>query len=363
MNAKIINACIFLSLIVTLTITAQQAQTYFPNDSGYVWNFKVTPLDTSNNPIDSLAYLRRDSFAVKLNYQSKFANLVLSKTGTNSSIGSTPYTDSSFLHFESTNGWSYLKIMPELDSIPFLDSIGLVGFIKSLQGWYSYYRFTQTINVQYTIFSKDTSITYSGTTYPLRFKLTGKRFNDQNIFIPAGTFLCKKFVTNQSINLLVQILPPPFPPAEVPLIQILDTSWIASGIWKVKTFIPTTKVDLSLIGMESFFIPGQITELMQHGPTDVRLISDLPIGFNLEQNYPNPFNPLTIINYQLPRADWVTLRVYDILGREIAILIDDWKEAGKHKIEWDGRKQSGGVYFYSLQIKTDSQTKKLVLLK
>jgi hypothetical protein len=74
-------------------------------------------------------------------------------------------------------------------------------------------------------------------------------------------------------------------------------------------------------------------------------INPVPDGYALTQNYPNPFNPATLINYQLPAASNVTLKVFDILGREIATLVDGMKEAGNYTISFDGSHLSSGVYF------------------
>ena len=73
--------------------------------------------------------------------------------------------------------------------------------------------------------------------------------------------------------------------------------------------------------------------------------NSLPEGYALTQNYPNPFNPTTLINYQLPVASNVTLKVFDVLGREIATLVDGMKEAGDYTISFDGSHLSSGVYF------------------
>ncbi len=94
--------------------------------------------------------------------------------------------------------------------------------------------------------------------------------------------------------------------------------------------------------------------------------NNLPSEFVLYQNYPNPFNPNTTISFSLPRADYVTLKIYDILGNEIELLINnEWKEAGTHDIIYSAKnnKLSSGVFFYNLQTGNFSETRKIVLLK
>jgi len=94
-------------------------------------------------------------------------------------------------------------------------------------------------------------------------------------------------------------------------------------------------------------------------------------AFSLSQNYPNPFNPTTVISYQLPVDSWTTLGVYDLLGREVSVLVDNEVRAGSHGLQWDARQTNGGqasglpsgVYFYRLTAKGFVETKKLVLMK
>lgn len=88
-----------------------------------------------------------------------------------------------------------------------------------------------------------------------------------------------------------------------------------------------------------------------------------PNEFNLEQNFPNPFNPVTTINWQSPVNSWQTLKVYDILGREVATLVDEYKSAGKHSVEFNASSLSSGIYFYRLMAAKFSDVKKFVLLK
>lgn len=86
-------------------------------------------------------------------------------------------------------------------------------------------------------------------------------------------------------------------------------------------------------------------------------------GYNLFQNYPNPFNPLTKIHYSIARAGLVTLDVFDILGREVARLVDHEMAAGSYEIKFNAEKLPGGIYFYRLLSGDYADTKKLVLLK
>jgi len=88
-----------------------------------------------------------------------------------------------------------------------------------------------------------------------------------------------------------------------------------------------------------------------------------PKKFGLLQNYPNPFNPVTTIGYQIPSSGRVTLKVYDILGRTVAILVDEYKKTGRYNVMFDGTGISSGVYFYQLKSGSISAVKKLSLIK
>jgi hypothetical protein len=89
----------------------------------------------------------------------------------------------------------------------------------------------------------------------------------------------------------------------------------------------------------------------------------LPTGFALSQNYPNPFNPSTVISFQLPVRSHVTLRVFDVNGREVATLVEGEMAAGNHSVRFAPRDVAGGLYFYQLTAGKFSQTRKAVLMK
>jgi len=88
-----------------------------------------------------------------------------------------------------------------------------------------------------------------------------------------------------------------------------------------------------------------------------------PQSFTLSQNYPNPFNPITTIEFSVPKAAHVKLVVYDILGREVYVLANDYYATGSYKVSFNGAGLPSGVYFYNLQADGFTQTRKFVLLK
>lgn len=97
--------------------------------------------------------------------------------------------------------------------------------------------------------------------------------------------------------------------------------------------------------------------------SDVVEVQTVPLNFELSQNYPNPFNPSTTISWQSPVDSRQTLKVYDIIGNEIATLVDEYRSAGRHEINFDASNLASGVYIYRFMTEGYSETKKMVLLR
>ena len=96
--------------------------------------------------------------------------------------------------------------------------------------------------------------------------------------------------------------------------------------------------------------------------------NNVPLEYKLSQNYPNPFNPVTVIDYQLPSNGYVTLKVYDILGRMVKSLVKQNQPAGKYSVNFNAGRYASGVYFYQLRVHNSKgndfiSTKKMILLK
>jgi choice-of-anchor B domain-containing protein len=99
------------------------------------------------------------------------------------------------------------------------------------------------------------------------------------------------------------------------------------------------------------------------GGSSSNTVNSVPENFSLDQNYPNPFNPSTIINYQLPTANNVTLKVYDETGKEISTLFSGYQSAGYYNITFNASGLSSGIYFYALKAGEFNLTKKMLLIK
>lgn len=90
---------------------------------------------------------------------------------------------------------------------------------------------------------------------------------------------------------------------------------------------------------------------------------EVPITYSLEQNYPNPFNPSTTIRYQIPQDGIVTLKIYDILGAEVATLVNEQKIAGRYEVNFNASTLASGVYIYKIQSGKFVASRKMILIK
>lgn len=109
--------------------------------------------------------------------------------------------------------------------------------------------------------------------------------------------------------------------------------------------------------------PVTITFGGTNNPIGIHQISSIVKDFSLNQNYPNPFNPTTKINFSLPKSEFVSLKVYDILGREVSSLITQPLSPGEYEYEFDAKNLSSGMYYYSLRAGENVAVKKMVLVK
>ena len=149
-------------------------------------------------------------------------------------------------------------------------------------------------------------------------------------------------------------------------------TWYDDSLSLSKKYDTVKVLGLAGTGMWALGYDGTNTDLwgtIQHAFGATLAVNEgrqtVPSGFSLAQNYPNPFNPSTIISYQLPVAGNVSLRVFDILGRESALLVDEFQRAGLKRVRFDIQKYglSSGIYYYTLQSGSFRSTKKMVILK
>ena len=131
-------------------------------------------------------------------------------------------------------------------------------------------------------------------------------------------------------------------------IDFVDEShgWICASSWNSKELLRTTNGGVTFV-------------------EDERFSNVQPTDFTLQQNYPNPFNPSTIISYELPAAGEVSLKVYDVLGKEVATLVNEYRNAGSYNVQFtmNNLQLSSGIYFYQLKTGDFFETKKMTLVK
>ncbi len=137
--------------------------------------------------------------------------------------------------------------------------------------------------------------------------------------------------------------------------QIYKVSLIDNYIETFSGFTTYTKLNLTNEGILASELVN-LTEINETTQTN-------NYSFNLEQNYPNPFNPETNITFSLDKSEYVTLKIYDLLGNEITTLIDKYIPAGNHQLSWNAKDNKSGIYFYRLQTLNKSITKKMIYLK
>ena len=97
--------------------------------------------------------------------------------------------------------------------------------------------------------------------------------------------------------------------------------------------------------------------------TDIGENASNPSLYKLYDNYPNPFNPSTTLRYSLPEASLTSIKIYDAVGKEVAVVVNEMKTAGTYQIEFNAVGLSSGIYYYSIQAGTFSETKKMILMK
>jgi photosystem II stability/assembly factor-like uncharacterized protein len=174
------------------------------------------------------------------------------------------------------------------------------------------------------------------------FTTSTNEMGNMNLF--AGTFLGGVFLTtNNGTDWTTVNSGLPYEDDWIYSLEVLDpyifagTSDVNGGVWRR----PLSEMITSIEGTPEI----------------------ISAQFSLEQNYPNPFNPSSVISYQLPVNSNVTLKVYDILGNEVATLVNEEKSAGQYEVEFSAEGLTSGIYFYQLRSGSFIETKKMILMK
>lgn len=364
------NTIVILFLLISGFGFAQDAINYFPQNAVNAWwTFDVYNLDSNSVRIDESQRTRLDSIADFGIYFDKESYLILSKIAPNEFINNTDYKDSTFLHFDGALAEEYFGFYTPSDSGEAIDTI-LFNFISSIRDWYSLFRFDNPVGEEYLLLDRDTIITVliNNEEFDITLNLTvnGHRAEDaNNIDTGIGNFDgVKVFVYNLKFKVIIPF-PPPVPPLVIDVVTIPDTLWIGDDHWVIKEFRPTVVTeDLEIFGIPSFYVFGEEKYLADFDMlVGVEETFADNIQFELKQNYPNPFNPSTVIEFSIPTADKVRLSIFNILGQEISVLLNDNLQPGNYKIDFSGKNLSSGIYLYKLQTNNFNVVRKMILLK
>jgi len=137
-----------------------------------------------------------------------------------------------------------------------------------------------------------------------------------------------------------------------------DTAWLL--------FVSEITRELGCYNDADGWLQGAIIDGVNYGnlyPVSIEDEESLPTEFSLEQNYPNPFNPSTKIRFTILELRFTILKVYDVLGNEIATLVNEEKPAGSYEVEWNASDLPSGIYYYQLRTSVFVETKKMILIK
>jgi hypothetical protein len=174
-----------------------------------------------------------------------------------------------------------------------------------------------------------------------------------------------RFLSQRIMEIVPDALPSEFP------LAITSPEWPLTFTWKMSAGLHAALV----AGNRRIAIEGAGSAILASDPGRFAVAalagSPAPVVFALSQNYPNPFNPSTVIRYALPSGGRVTLRVYDILGRQVESLVDGIQESGSRSVEWNAGAHASGIYFYRLTVRSDDgegrllfeEVKKMVAVK
>lgn len=335
---------LFFSLFFFISLVySQNAQTFLPTQIGNVWVNQFYILDSLGNPVGEPQILIDTSIAYQ-NFLGR-QTLFIVRRPPNAISGDTTWVSATnqsiFIHQRDI----------EIDTF--------VTF--KLPDWFEYYRFITPLGSFYTIYRFDTTLTVPQLgTLPLRFLVRGARYGLDTVTVPAGFFFATKFRIEIKVQYLVA-LPPPLPPLGIDLVTIPYNDWLAQGLFVIKSVQEPFSIDTL-----NLFIPGSMRELVKFkSVTSVNNEKTSIVNFELQQNYPNPFNSATVIRFNLSQRDKVNLKVYDLVGREIATLIDDVLNKGLHQVYFEANNYNlpSGPYIYILKTNSGIKSKIMMLLK
>ena len=333
----------------------QSAGDYFPSKIGNSWRYQHFVLDTLQKRAAGSESIIVDSLTRTKQISDTLAFLLVSNNNSKA--------ESTLVNTQNSTISEFVAGYPRITTLLPVDSLGL-GFVWNYLRWYPYMNFAHLPRVTDTLlYIKNQVVTFQGHPLTLIIRILATKFPDTTLTVPAGTYLTTPF----EIALRVKIpQATPLGRTELALFAIDDTLFIAKNNWLVREIQPSTYYPLNndpSYNVATTLLPGFERVLEKATITSVEQRASLPRSFSLDQNYPNPFNPATVISYQLAVNSFVTVRVYDELGREATRLVNEEQAAGSHSVRWDAAKFPSGVYFYEFNAGRYREIKKMVLMK
>jgi len=344
-----------LALLCVSFAAAQNASDYFPSNIGNTWRYQRFSLDTLQNQIVDSKTIVSDSLVGSVQMKGLPAFVLISgKKG-----------DTTFVNVQGSIISEFLVGYPRITSQLPVDSLGL-GFVWGYLNWYPFMKFGTTpgTNVIDTLLYIKTTVNFKNAPLPLFITVTTTNLKETSVTVPAGTYLTTPFQIVLYVNIPRSV--PPFGHYEVPLFKLVDTMFVAKNNWIVKEIQPSTFYPLNndtSYKVATTQLPGFVRLLESATITSVTPYDRVPGEFRLEQNYPNPFNPTSHLRFTIAELRFVTLRVFDVIGREVATLVNGNLAAGNYDITFNAAGLSSGVYFYRLTAGGMVQTRKMILQK
>jgi photosystem II stability/assembly factor-like uncharacterized protein len=210
---------------------------------------------------------------------------------------------------------------------------------------------------QYVFLSLQATISNVTSNYIYRMTTTGMNWTQVTAGLPVNTNAGEYVFSGNTV--FISLYRSGSPVGGVYYSTNQGTNWVG---WNTGWPLPNVG---SLAVNESYLFAGGL-DIWRRPLTQLAVKEEIPTkptSFALEQNYPNPFNPSTVIGYQLAVSSQTTLKVYDVLGREVATLVNERQAAGNHDVKFDASKLTSGIYFYRLTVGGYTQTKKMLLVK
>ena len=229
----------------------------------------------------------------------------------------------------------------------------------------SYY-YLEAFNETQSLFTSNIVNVFSNTDWTKTLKITNDNNHPRIAWAPynVGDYYSDY---NYKVYRKVETIPPGRPPAVYQEIfetgygypiklEYTDYDFTIGGSSNIASYYVKATAGSSFVSTASNIVSSNVLYYK-------RRTGLIPEQFSLSQNYPNPFNPNTSISYSIPENSFVTLKIYDVLGHEVEVLINEQKEPGNYQIDFNASELSSGIYYYTLTAGNFTSTKKMSLIK